>query len=287
MLKTRLLTAGFLIPLSFSLIAFTPLALFMKAVWGLVGLAAFEWAKLSGLKSQTRLVFVGRLVYAALLMAASFYSNQYQLAGLWLKSAPIFWLFMGLCVIGVNYSKNLKTFLSHPITSLLMGFWVLLPFGYALIFLREYGQRILEFNILNTTISMKGLFLVTSIALVAIADSSAYFVGKRWGKHKLAPSISPGKTWEGFLGALAAALLLSPALSMLWAQDDANKAWLSACWIIMVVLSVVGDLFESLFKRAQSLKDSGNILPGHGGILDRVDSLTAGLSVLAGIMLWI
>jgi phosphatidate cytidylyltransferase len=127
------------------------------------------------------------------------------------------------------------------------------------------------------------------VGIVVIADSAAYFSGRRFGKHKLAPSISPGKTWEGAIGAWLAitvyALIVhiaSPAACGLKCLPQV----LAAFWMLFV-LSVLGDLFESALKRQAGIKDSGNLLPGHGGVLDRIDSLTAVLPAAALFWLWL
>jgi phosphatidate cytidylyltransferase len=112
--------------------------------------------------------------------------------------------------------------------------------------------------------------------LVVAADVGAYFAGRRFGRNKLAPRVSPGKTWEGVLGGFVAAALLA-AFGVWWFAVDAPR-FLGLCMIV-VVASIIGDLTESLFKRHAGLKDSGTLLPGHGGLLDRVDSVTAAAPV--------
>jgi phosphatidate cytidylyltransferase len=130
---------------------------------------------------------------------------------------------------------------------------------------------------------MQGVpFVLSLLLLVWLADIGAYFSGKAFGKHKLAPAISPGKTWEGAIGgwlvvmivALAAVVLhaFEPTLySGLWAHWGALRALLALT--LLVVFSVVGDLFESMMKRQAGVKDSSGLLPGHGGVLDRIDAL--------------
>jgi phosphatidate cytidylyltransferase len=110
------------------------------------------------------------------------------------------------------------------------------------------------------------------LLLVVAADVGAYFAGRQFGRHKLAPKVSPGKTWEGVLGGIAAAALMA-IVGTAWFEVDV-AAFIGVCAVV-VIASIVGDLTESLFKRHAGLKDSGTILPGHGGVLDRVDSVTA------------
>jgi len=124
------------------------------------------------------------------------------------------------------------------------------------------------------------------MAVVWLADIGAYFSGRRFGKHKLAPAISPGKTWEGAIGGgvlvLAYGLLLS---SRLPAALAGNLLLLLPVLLLLTAISIVGDLFESLLKRQAGLKDSSNVLPGHGGVLDRIDSLTSTMPLVA--LVWL
>jgi phosphatidate cytidylyltransferase len=124
------------------------------------------------------------------------------------------------------------------------------------------------------------LLLLFLLVLIWVADSGAYFAGHRWGKRKLAPVISPGKSWEGVYGALVGASLCGAVLAW-YQQDEAGALWLIPVSVVTVAISVVGDLFESILKRRMDMKDSGNLLPGHGGMLDRIDSLTAAAPVFA------
>jgi phosphatidate cytidylyltransferase len=130
--------------------------------------------------------------------------------------------------------------------------------------------------------------LLALMAVVWVADTAAYFAGRRFGRHKLAPSISPGKTREGAYGALFAVGAYALALLPLGARSgyaQAIGAGAAAGWVVLLVLlallSIFGDLFESLLKRQRGVKDSGSVLPGHGGVLDRIDALTAAMPAAA------
>ena len=153
----------------------------------------------------------------------------------------------------------------------LVGWVVLLPTGLAMLDLRAFSPWLL-------------LFVMT---VVMMADISAYFAGKRFGKNKLAPAISPGKTWEGVFGAMVGVTLYVVAsgwVSGLYKQYpmSSGRSFVAGWW--WVALSVIGDLFESAVKRQAGVKDSGALLPGHGGLLDRIDALTSTLP-FAGIAL--
>ncbi len=116
------------------------------------------------------------------------------------------------------------------------------------------------------------------LVLIWVADSAAYFAGRAWGRHKLSPRVSPGKTWEGAAGALAGSLLAGLALWRLGLSQAAAPGVLGLC-VLTLGVSIGGDLWESLLKRQAGLKDSGTLLPGHGGVLDRIDSLIAAAPV--------
>jgi phosphatidate cytidylyltransferase len=131
-------------------------------------------------------------------------------------------------------------------------------------------------------VSLRPTQVLLIIGLVSIADSAAYFAGRAWGRHKLAPAISPGKSWEGAIAGLVAGL----AYAIICAAVFDEAAWLPYMGgaALLVVMSIFGDLFESAAKRQAAVKDSGSLLPGHGGVLDRIDSATATLPVAA--FLW-
>ena len=126
------------------------------------------------------------------------------------------------------------------------------------------------------------------MAIVWIADSAAYFTGRAFGRHKLAPRVSPGKTWEGVYGALVAVAIYALALVPLAeaaGRSGGLNSWAIVVWVVcalaLVALSIEGDLFESLLKRNADVKDSGHLLPGHGGVLDRIDALLAAMPAAA------
>jgi len=128
----------------------------------------------------------------------------------------------------------------------------------------------------------EGPYLVLCLLLLIwIADSAAYFAGRRWGRRKLAPVVSPGKTLEGVVGAMGGGLLWGLLLAWWFGSGWVQQAGLMVLCLFTVLISVYGDLYESLLKRRRGLKDSGQLLPGHGGLLDRIDSLTAAAPLFA------
>ncbi len=260
MLKQRLITATILIPLVVLGILGLPPLYFALLLALVVALAAWEWGGL--LKWGTPL----RSGYVGLLLVVLF-GVQY-LPVMWvLLPAFLGWLLAAMWVIGFPLGRSIWS--ATPVAALL-GLFVLVPPWAALLTMRD----------MMTPYMM--LFLLTFIWL---GDSAAYFAGHRWGKTKLAPEISPGKTWEGVYGALLAVAIYALAVQP-WLAPQIQP-WLFALLCLLTLLvSIIGDLFKSMFKRHAGVKDSGHLLPGHGGILDRIDSLTAAAPVfLLGLVL--
>lgn len=269
MLKQRVFTALVLAAIFLAALFGLPSGYFSFFIGFVVLIGAWEWANLSGFPAIWQRLAYG-LVLLALLVGAALYLGFQGEASPRLNEAAIrellivgcgWWALALLLVQGYPGSSVLW---GHKTLRLLMGLLVLIPTWVALVYVRQQEN---------------GAWLVLLLMLVvAVADSGGYFVGRRFGKHKLAPAVSPGKTWEGFAGGLLANCLLALILSQV----------LSVSLIIMLVLivptslvSVLGDLLESMVKRHAGVKDSGSILPGHGGILDRVDGITAGAPVFA------
>lgn len=214
----------------------------------LIAAAAHEWARLCGMHA---------LLYGLSLGALFFFVPRdpawFLLAvAFWILVAPL-WLWRGVTP-------------AHKRLLALAGVVVLLPAGLAM-----------------TTLPAGQVLAV--LVLTWVADTAAYFAGVRLGRHKLAPSISPGKTWEGAAGGLAAVLAYAGVMAA-FVEGLFLLPVLGAA-LLLGVLSIVGDLFESAAKRQADVKDSGALLPGHGGILDRIDSATATLPVAAAIAPWI
>ncbi|MCX7161930.1 MAG: phosphatidate cytidylyltransferase [Betaproteobacteria bacterium] len=194
---------------------------------------------------------------------------------------------------------------SHLIPLLLAvsaAFWILVVplwfrFKWALAGNDVFGYALGALVILPTWAAMVALHAVSTwlmlavMALVWVADISAYFAGRAFGRHKLAPGISPGKTWEGVAGAIAGVLIyggivlnLSPLGPVLVARLPLGLPMLGLLLVLLTAVSVMGDLFESLLKRQAGVKDSSGLLPGHGGVLDRIDALTSTLPLAALIL---
>ncbi|MEJ2791824.1 phosphatidate cytidylyltransferase [Iodobacter sp. LRB] len=270
MLKTRVLTALFLLPLLLAAIFYLPqMGTTGSLAWisfcGLIMVAAsWEWQRLSGMQGFIAKVYPLLTAVVFALLSQLIYTPS-MLLGLML-GASVFWLFVTPCWL----SKKWKLANAANL-NILLGWALLLPAGLALIVLRTAGPWA----------------LLAVLAIAWVADSAAYFFGKAFGKHKLAPLISPGKSWEGAAGGLLGVLIYTfflPKHLFFHGELLSLAAWLAIA-VILTAVSVMGDLLESLFKRQIGMKDSSNLLPGHGGVLDRVDSLLAILPVACAIYL--
>jgi phosphatidate cytidylyltransferase len=255
MLAQRVATAVVLIACCIAGLWLVPHWAWTLAVAAFFSVGAFEWARLTGLGYMS----------ASLFCAAVAASICAPLAGVALPVVAVSW-----AVSALAWATLMPAFLARaaPVrkASLPVGWLVLAPAGAALAWLGQAPWQLLSL-----------------MAIVWIADTGAYFAGRAFGRHRLAPSISPGKTWEGVAGG---ALAVAVCLAVLQASGGAGEGPLAgpAGWalaVTLMALSVLGDLFESLVKRQAGAKDSGWLLPGHGGVLDRIDGLTSTLPVAA------
>lgn len=260
MLKQRIQTALVALVVLASVMFFAPVAAARALIALLILAGSWEWAAFIFPRSQIlRLVYVA---FIAILMALLLFNlqhpdlltNVFKVALLWWLAALVWMLF---------FPTSIPAFVAW-----ICGALVLTPAWAALDHLYLQSPELLLFVLL----------------IVWIADMGAYFVGKGFGRVKLAPRISPGKTWEGVFGGLTAVLLLATAGSRFL---DAEVSVLVPFCIAVAMLSIVGDLTVSMFKRAAGVKDSGKLFPGHGGALDRIDSVTAAAPLFALGLNWI
>jgi len=252
MLRQRIITALLLAPLALAAILWVPHQ-FTTGVLALLVLAgAWEWAAFTRLSTPPLRAFYV-IAVAAVIGVLWFIGTDQQRLDAVLNAALLWWL---LALLWVVFFPSRK---SQSMTAV-AGFLVLVPAWLALVRLHERAPQLVLFLLL----------------LVVAADVGAYFAGRRYGRHKLAPQVSPGKTWEGVYGGLVAAAVMT-TIGVFW--FGVNAPTFFALCMVAVLASIVGDLTESLFKRHAGLKDSGSVLPGHGGVLDRVDSVTAAAPV--------
>ncbi|MGH8320878.1 MAG: phosphatidate cytidylyltransferase [Gammaproteobacteria bacterium] len=255
MLKQRIITALVLLPLAVLLVLLAP-TWTLALVAGVVVLAAtWEWSSLSG--ETAELLKISRIILVAVLLYLLWLARRDMLI-LWVMAlvALVWWLFATFWV-----SRWRREF-PRPV-KLFCGLLTLVPAWLATVALHESPRG-----------PVKLLFL---LVLIWAADIAAYFAGRAFGRHKLAPAVSPGKTWEGVAGGTIATLVVA-LLGVWWVLPSAGYFLILIC-VLTGWLSIVGDLSESLFKRQAGIKDSGTLFPGHGGVLDRIDSLTVAMPV--------
>lgn len=275
-MKQRIITALVLAPLAIAAIFYLPIKFFMLFAAAIFMLASKEWAGFVNKTPSSGILYLfGGLLGFSLMFIPS--ENIWvadtinQLISTGLNVAGVWWAVALLLVL--RYPKSATLWSQSVVMKALFGLLTLLPFFWSLVVLRSvnieidfyYGAQLLLY-----------VFL-----LVWAADSGAYFAGKSLGKHKLAPNVSPGKTIEGFIGGLLSAMIIAYFASSYFAVTDDKLVVFFIASLVTTLASALGDLTESIFKREAGLKDSGNLLPGHGGILDRIDSLTAALPVFA------
>jgi len=264
-LKTRIITALILAPIAVGGIFFLPPLGFALFTGAIITLGAWEWANLSGIENAA-----GRVVYA-LVAAAILYGllNVPFVVVLWLALA---WWFCCFLLVR-SYPAGSDKWGSIPARAV-MGLFVLVPAWVGLNHLRTGG---FEFG--DSTNNL--LLILYVFCVVWVADIGAYFAGRAFGKAKLAPRVSPGKSWAGVWGGLLAVAVFALLVSSLAAAGTGETLLLIVASLITGLVSVLGDLLESMLKRFRGIKDSSQLLPGHGGIMDRIDSLTAAVPVFA------
>ena len=268
-LLSRWLTAAVLIPPLVLAVVYLETMAFGLVLGAVVCLAAWEWSHLAGLERPSQ-----RIAYLAFIAMCMFGCYQYLTLAIALPVllfAALWWLFaLGAVILVQCRDKNIFT--CRPL-KMVAGLFVLLPPWLSLILIHE-----------SSAFSVHPVLFL--FVLIWTADAGAYFVGRRWGKAKLADKVSPGKTWVGVGGALASAASIGLLYALLRPMQLFEFSIFLFLCLVTILASVLGDLLESMIKRSANLKDSGALLPGHGGVLDRIDSLTAAAPVFL-IGLWL
>lgn len=261
-LTKRVLTALVLLPIAIGIVLLSPLPWFAVIIALVFALAGWEWTRLCGVES----ILVRSLLVAGFLGLCS---------AVWvLRETPLWWLTiaLGVCwwAVALLWFRHV-VFGAAPLArnvaiKLLAGGFVLVPAWVAAVQLHGDPQH-------------GPYWVLFVLVLIWAADSFAYFSGSRWGRRKLAPSISPGKTWAGVYGALIGSGLVAVLGGRLLGESGWGWTLLVLLAVITIAVSIVGDLFESLVKRQANAKDSGKLFPGHGGLFDRLDSVFAAFPI--------
>ena len=224
-----------------------------------VGIAAWEWAGCAGLRANGHKFCYVLAILIGIGVCLNYRSTAFIVAIIYLA---LLWWVVAFWAVARYQARRAIKWLSTPLKAL-CGVFVLLPAWCSLTLLHETGY----------------VPVLCFFMLVWGADIAAFFAGRMWGRHKLASNLSPGKSWEGVGGALASSFLPFIVAVSYYEMTLVGALWCGVIMLLTVGFSVLGDLVESLFKRMAGLKDSGHILPGHGGVLDRIDSLVAAAPV--------
>lgn len=258
MLKQRILTALILIPLMLIMLFYSGSALWAMFAALIVLLALWEYSRLAGFTFEQQVSYLGGTTFFMLT----------AMAGNWQLPAFVWAIVFAFWLVVMPMWLHYKWKVAANARGMAVGWLLMLPFWFALVQLRELGAS----------------RLLAIMVLVWLADSAAYFVGRVFGKTRLAPVLSPKKSWEGVAGGLIAVLIyMTLARSAGWLGFDTSWFATMLAATVLTSVSIGGDLLESWLKRAANIKDSSNLLPGHGGVFDRVDSLIAVLSVYAAV----
>ena len=266
MLKQRIVTAIILALGLFAAIFYASDSVF-ALLMGIIMLgAAWEWSKLAGLMQPVRFVYVA-LAAGVLYIAYSLTPSQQHAV---LLASGAWWICAAVAVLVFPRGAGLW---SGRVQLSLLGLLVLTAGWLAMNLLRQWGV----------------VYLIWILFITWGADVGAYFAGRAWGQRKLAPQVSPGKTWAGFWGGMVTSLVVTAAVTP-WLEQPfslTNLLMYAMVTVLLVLFSVLGDLTESMMKRHRGIKDSGSLLPGHGGVMDRIDSLVATLPVFALLIVWL
>ncbi len=273
MLKQRIITALILMAALLSALFYMPHMWFSYTIIFVFLLAGWEWANLSSIENMLLrivyatciavLIYIG-VLYTGIDKTGSSLTRLRDVLGI----GCTWWAIAVLWVM--TYPGSSVFWKSIPVR-MIMGVLVLVPSALSLIFVSgvESGQWV----------------FIYIVGVVASADVGAYFIGIRFGKRKLAPSVSPGKSWAGFWGGMASSLLFAFIVSTQYQVANLSVQQLLIVTVVCAMSSVLGDLLESMVKRHRGIKDSSQLLPGHGGVMDRIDGFTAALPVFALLMI--
>lgn len=269
MLKYRLLTTFLIAPFILWAIYALPENLFFLFPLVLVSFAAWEWGAIAGwVKSRQRKIF---FVITFLLFLTVIFFEHFYLNSIVVLVSILWWLICIPLLLSFPFANN--NIINSKSVKSFIGIILLLATLVSMVLIRKNPDHGAE-------------YILYIILMIWFADSGAYFAGRAFGKKKLLPRVSPGKTWEGVAGALVATLGVSYVGLYVLEVPASQSLFFSLVTFVAVIFSIVGDLSESMFKRLVNLKDSGDLIPGHGGMLDRIDSLMSAFPVFF-IGLWL
>ncbi|EGA70028.1 phosphatidate cytidylyltransferase [Vibrio sinaloensis DSM 21326] len=274
-MKQRIITALILAPLVILGIFELSLPLFTIAIAAVMMIGYWEWTQFVEPKSRWTALIPAVLVSGLSLVVIPFDADSLNQVAqphyLMLAAGCVWWVISS--TLAITYPKSSALWQNSTVLRHAFGILTLLPFFWSVLLLRAEGIEADAYH---------GAKLVLYVCFIVwAADSGAYFAGKSMGKRKMAPHVSPNKTIEGLIGGIITAILVGWGAATWFEIEFTSPLVMIAITLVTVVISVLGDLVESMFKRVSGIKDSSNIIPGHGGVLDRIDSLTAAFPVFA------
>ncbi|WP_226811299.1 phosphatidate cytidylyltransferase [Candidatus Steffania adelgidicola] len=278
LLKYRLITAVILIPIVTAALFLLPLMGFVCLILLVCMLSAWEWGRLAGLTSLSQRIWLAIIFGFFLAFISLRISPSRPFLSLW-QAKYTLWTALGwwisALILLLCYPCSARFWRKSRLLRLIFGLLTILPFFWGMLALRQYHYDINHFS--------GAWWVLYVMVLVWSADSGAYIFGRMFGRHKLAQTISPRKTWEGVIGGLITSVVITCFFKK-YSPIHAELHALFLSSIISIIAGMLGDLTESMFKREAGIKDSGYVIPGHGGILDRIDSLTAAVPVFICLM---
>jgi len=271
MLRSRILTAGVLLVGFLADLFLASVGIFALVLVLIVGIASWEWSRLSGVKTDLLQSVYAVLVGLVCLVGLNLPHSDGFIRVLGLLSF-LFWI----CALAALFLAPLRDKINQvqPLLLLIGGF-VMLSTVISIQYLRTYAP------------DASAWLLLYAFSVIWVMDIGAYFSGRRFGRNKLSPLISPGKSWEGVYGGLAATMVLMLVVMLIGKLAEGSLLKLVIATALAAVFSVIGDLYESRLKRAAEMKDSSNLLPGHGGVLDRLDGVVAAMPLFVFIWAWL
>ncbi|MBX4180874.1 phosphatidate cytidylyltransferase [Sodalis sp. CWE] len=281
MIKQRIVTSFLLIPIVIFLLFSLSLTGFSLITLAICMLSAWEWGKLAGLNSNSHKIFLTILYGIFLTLLMIFMTSTHSSFLVWrinfISLTILFWWFIIVFCLILSYPYSSTIWRTSILLRLIFGFLTISPFF--------WGMLILRYHHYSTNSFIGAWWILYVMVLVWSTDTGAYIFGRTLGYYRLAPKISPKKTWEGFIGGLITSATVSWLFGIYAPLESKSTVALIVSSIATVLASVLGDLIESMLKREVKIKDSSRLIPGHGGILDCIDSLIAALPIFTCFML--
>ncbi|URJ32025.1 phosphatidate cytidylyltransferase [Blochmannia endosymbiont of Camponotus modoc] len=282
MLKTRLISMLILIPITILMVFLLPIIPFSIVVSIICLISAWEWGKMHHFSDYVHRMWIcaifGLLCITMIILTIKsyLYFNNWHIFWYILGSISIVWWVLAFSLI-LSYPDSAILWKKSNVLCFFFGILIILPFFLGILTLHQFH------HINDSTIGAWCLLYI--VILIWINDSSAYIIGKTLGRRKLLESVSPKKTWEGFIGGILISTGISWLFSIYMPIKVINPFLIFIYSIIAIIASIIGDLTESMFKREAGIKDSGSLIPGHGGMLDRIDSLFAAVPIFVYLIL--